>query len=511
MIDIPEADARELGRMRLLGSGGQGRVLRLVDHPDGPDAVVYKEYSPRVVDEVDVDALRRFVGFAADLDGTTRSRLLSRAAWPEVVVRKDGVVVGFLMRKAPVAYSTTMRFGEETTTELALVQYLLNPPGYLADRGLELSPRFRYELLHDTAEALALMHRLGISVGDLSPNNLLFSLTARPRGFFIDCDAMRLDGQSVLPQVETPDWRISDLGAEEQATPASDSYKLGLLAIRLFANDQQSTNPKLAPDRLRGKVTASLNENPAKRPTAQSWIGPLAAAASEAAEESDTPPATPRPRTIRLREPRQRRVAQQRRYPLGWRWAAVPAFLLAVFYFVIQVVQAGGPNTPSSSSGGPGLADLTTARLPRLPDLTAAGLPTLDLPRPTFTLPTGAGRLALPTQSEADLRAELQCRLYDTAAPDVRGGDGLVTAREVLTQVCDLGREDWFQPIAKPLVPLSDHAPFTQATIVGYWGEGTASPRVTADLIKTAGGCVRASIRFTADYVVSSSAVLGTC
>ncbi|WP_285612872.1 hypothetical protein [Actinokineospora globicatena] len=500
MSEVPEVDARALGRLRLLGTGGQGRVLRLLDHADGPDAVVYKEYSPRVVDDVDVDVLRQFVGFAHDLDAPARAGLLARTAWPEAVVRKDGVVVGFLMRKAPTAYTASLRFGDETTSELALVQYLLNPPEYLAARGLRLSPRFRYEFLHDTAAALDLLHGLGISVGDLSPNNLLFSLTARPRGFFIDCDAMRLAGESVLPQVETPDWRISEVSDEDLATPSSDTYKLGLLAVRLFGNDQQSSDPRLVPSRLRAKVTASLRADPGRRPSARSWVDTLAPAARDAPDVSDTPEATPPPPApdpVVITPPTPAT-------PTRGRWIAAGVLVAVVIGLIALVVD----NTPTSPTGGSssGSGSTFTPRVvlptfnPTFPDLP---LPTFT--RPSFTLPTN---LLLPTGDYSPLA----CLFSVSAAPDVRGGDGLDEAKFALgSTVCAVNRAQRTHISPIPLAPLVELGPIATARIVGFRGEGTASPRVVADLAKEAGGCVRASIQFDRDYAVVSSAVAGTC
>jgi hypothetical protein len=81
------------------------------------------------------------------------------------------------------------------------------------------------------------LHKHGVCVGDISPKNLLFALIPHPAVYFIDCDAMRIDGVSVLRQVETPGWQVP--AGEELATVYSDTYKLGLLALRL----PQTANP----------------------------------------------------------------------------------------------------------------------------------------------------------------------------------------------------------------------------------------------------------------------------
>ncbi|WP_157440346.1 hypothetical protein [Actinokineospora inagensis] len=485
--DIPEVDVRGLGPMRLLGSGGQGKVQLLVDHADGQDPLVYKEYSNRVIDEVDVDALRHFVGFAHGLAPSARSALLARLAWPQVVVRKDGVVSGFLMRKAPVEYSTRMRFGSRTTEELALVQYLLNPPAYLADRGLRVTAPFRLEFLHDTAEALAMLHGMGICVGDLSPNNMLFSMTARPRSFFIDCDAMRLAGASVLPQVETPDWQISAVGAEDLATPQSDSYKLGLLAVRVFASDQQSTDLRSVPVRLRAKVTASLSQDPLERPTPRSWVGPLTTALRELpAEPTESPEPTPEP-TVPMSRPATQARAKQRRVAL-WQWAAIPLSLILVAVLAMIFRSSDKPTSGPALPRYQGIYPSYTRQLPSLyvPPMTRLTLPTMD---------------PLP---------DMPCVFAAVASPDVHGGDGLTKARSAINSlVCEVNAAKFIIRIV--LEELAAKGPYDSGgRIIGFWGEGTSTPRATVSLATKAGGCVLATVRFTATYEVSSVAV-ATC
>jgi hypothetical protein len=138
------------------------------------------------------------------------------------------------------------------------------------------------ELLHDTARALELFHRLGVVVGDLSPNNLLFTRDRRPRCFFLDCDGMRLRGASVLRAAETVDWQAPP-GEGSAATPATDSYKFGLLCIRLFAGDQSTRDPAAldrAGGRLRALAERALAADPRRRPGMGQWSFALAAAAA---------------------------------------------------------------------------------------------------------------------------------------------------------------------------------------------------------------------------------------
>ena len=93
--------------------------------------------------------------------------------------------------------------------ELGEFQHLLNDDGFLARRQIDLTDRRRYELLGGVvAQALSVFHQHGIAVGDLSPKNLLSAAAdPAPRVYFIDCDAMRFQGRSVMPQLETPAGR----------------------------------------------------------------------------------------------------------------------------------------------------------------------------------------------------------------------------------------------------------------------------------------------------------------
>lgn len=396
MNDSPEIDHARLGPLRQIGSGGQGKVFELLDKADGS---VYKEYSPRVIDDLDVDALRRFTRFAKRLDEPAKIALLGRTAWPQVIVRRDGVVRGFLMRRVPWGYTAELRFGPEVTRELAQVQFLLNHAAYLRERGLHVSDGFRLEFLRDTAETLALFHRLGISVGDLSPNNLLFSLTDRPRCFFIDCDTMCLHGDSVLPQVETPDWQA---GGGEPGTPASDAYKFGLLVVRLFAGDQQTKDPEAVPVGLRTPVLASLSANPDRRPATADWLKLLeqqlwrswrtGTSQRVGDAEPETASAGPQPGAAMHSWPRAPVVVAPplpRRASWAWLWLVIPLLILGGFSLktLSDTSSVDGPQTPTTPRPTLPQGDPPTITLPT--NITLPSIPLPSIPRTLPSIPVG--------------------------------------------------------------------------------------------------------------------------
>lgn len=233
-----DRDALNIGER--LGSGGQGVVYRILNRKiNSRWDVAYKEYNPSIQEELDFEALRAMVELIPTLAGSTAEWLCNVAAWPAALVERNGRVSGFLMRTIPEEYHFDYTaFDGTVARKPATTEFLLNDDSYTSSIGLYVNERMRLLLLTDLARMLSHLHELGIAVGDMSPKNLLFAAGDRPSCFLIDCDAMRLNGRTVLPQAETPGWQIPP--GEERGTPSSDAYKLALLAVRMFARDQSS-------------------------------------------------------------------------------------------------------------------------------------------------------------------------------------------------------------------------------------------------------------------------------
>ena len=298
---VRSVDHADLALGRQLGQGGQGTVYevtnkRINEADHGGWAVVYKEYGPAVLPSLDPAALAAMVNLLAELRPHRARWLCEKTAWPAAVVERAGRPTGFLMRAVPDRFRFAFRSltgGIAGTERLANLEYLLNDDAYIAGVGLIISDRDRLGLLTDLATTLSRLHRMGIAVGDLSPKNLLFSTSPQAECFLVDCDAMRLRGGTVLPQAETPDWQLPD--GEEKATPAGDVYKFALLAVRLTARDQTSTDPTAlaALDPALGDLArSSLSTDPAHRPAPALWAEQLAAA-RRSASATTTPTAHP--------------------------------------------------------------------------------------------------------------------------------------------------------------------------------------------------------------------------
>jgi hypothetical protein len=293
---VPRIDLSNLVLGSALGGGGQGKVTEvngLVIKGHWPAAL--KIYTPGARNP-DTAVLERIVGFPRQLSSGDSSWLDEHTAWPAVIAEDDGVVCGFLMRAIPPAFyfdfQTQTRGPERKPAEIA---FLLNPETYVRNSGIAITDHDRLALLTSLAGALSRLHGLGVVVGDLSPKNLLFSLGPSPGCFVIDCDAMRVRGETVLEQIQTPDWEVP--AGEMSATPAADAFKFGLLAIRLFARDQssQDTTALAAVSPELGRLAQlSQHRDPVQRPSPGTWMTTLNAVARSAA--TTAPRATaPRP------------------------------------------------------------------------------------------------------------------------------------------------------------------------------------------------------------------------
>jgi len=226
-----------------LGDGGQGRIYRVTAiggrPPDQP--LVYKCYKSQWLAAVDAAALRDLVQFPELLDAATRRRLVERTAWPAAAVMADRHAVGLLMPLIPDEFRRPLHLPGVGRDEYCQVQHLLNADSYLDLVRLPVDDRWRLDFLADLADTIALLHRHGLVVGDLSPLNIYPRFGSAPQCFFVDCDAMAANGRSVLPQAQTRGWEAPS--GEATASPHTDAYKFALLATRLFAGDQDTRNP----------------------------------------------------------------------------------------------------------------------------------------------------------------------------------------------------------------------------------------------------------------------------
>ncbi|MET0132441.1 MAG: hypothetical protein ABW215_02500 [Kibdelosporangium sp.] len=424
-----EVELGALGPLERIRTGGRGTVYGLAGH----EHLAYKAFADDV--PVDADELTRFVRFVRELDETTAGELLERAAWPVNVVFDDGVVCGYVMPRAPAGFTVDLKWETGRSCVPGDIGLLLNDAAYLRNRGLAISDEFRLQFLRDAARTLALLHRLDIGVGDPS---WLFGQSARPCCFLVGCDGMRLGGDTVLDLVESAEWRTAEHGDEAPATPASDNYKLGLLAIRLFAGDEDSRDPAVVPTRLRPLVTRALDNDPDARPQATEWAEPITAALqaqpgrpqpiepNRPGEQPTTPPVntrnTGRTAVGTLSKPPPKPPPKPAAKPSGKSWWGLAA-LVAPLAIIIGSINADNSGTRDSTP-----IRMPTGAWTKYLDPTYRPPGLLDLPpyRPTYLPP----RISIPPISLRPLCLRTVVLYAKGVAADPKVSD-------VISKACD--------------------------------------------------------------------------
>jgi DNA-binding helix-hairpin-helix protein with protein kinase domain len=269
-----------------LGDGGQGTVYGVPSPPGrlAGEYLAYKEYAQGIA--YDADVLHDMVCFRLQLADGERTFLDERLAWPRAMVytgtpptllppsRNTGTRVrGFLMPRVTDTYELHSPLFPKPKQQA--LEFLLNDDAYASRIGLVVDDTQRLALLLDLARILERLHRNAVVVGDLSPKNVLFSLSGKPRCVLIDCDSMRYRNKDVLPQVDTPDWEVPEA---QKATIGSDSWKFGLIATRLFNRQQDGTDLgplRVVSTELAGLATRARQQDPRRRPAPSDWVRPL--------------------------------------------------------------------------------------------------------------------------------------------------------------------------------------------------------------------------------------------
>lgn len=394
----PQANVIErvaLGKLSQLGQGGQGIVYRAA----GLDVafstpMVYKEYRQSVRYGINGTALSAMPELLAHLSPEDRHRLLAITSWPAAVVTEQGTLVGFVMTSIPDRFYIALNTAAGSVRAPAELQHLLNDPAFIQQRGIRVTERDRYGLIRVVAAGLTFLHSQNICVGDLSPKNILFSLGQQPAVYFIDCDAMRVAGQSVSTQLETPGWEVPR--GEELATFQTDSYKLGLLALRLLVGDQHARDvrrlPVAVPYDVRSLIMDALSRPSGSRPTPAAWDFALAKAV-ELAPDQPTPVSTNSPAPavalVMQRVPPPPNAVAPAAPPIGGNPRAVVLAVLSVIVVVLAVVTVVVvKNTGSDPAPETGAYTYTTSELSPTPTTTRT---------PTSPPPTTPERREFPS------------------------------------------------------------------------------------------------------------------
>jgi len=398
-------DVAQIGSLSKIGQGGQGIVYRAPTvRSTYARSMVYKEYKSVALVSLDVDALSAMPGFLEALPYADGARLISLAAWPCAIVEKGGKTTGFLMPSIPEEFFTEIWTNRPTPSRvMAEFQHLLNDPNILAMRfrGSVITEPQRLELLLELALALAFLHERNVCVGDISPKNVLYSLSPVPGTYFIDCDAMRVNGISPSSQVETPGWAVPH--GEQKATVYSDRYKLGLMALRLLVGDQETKDtarlPRYIPDELRHVIKYSLDPDPRGRPELLDWEAALAKAISVAPRRPAKPISTAPPRPAYPKPPPTVVTAPPSSPPLSSTsgaapkaasWLLIPGALIGLVVVGISISNTGGRDSTQPTAA-------TTASVESGEARTITAAPETETVTETVISPSPQTRQAGPT------------------------------------------------------------------------------------------------------------------
>jgi hypothetical protein len=296
-----------LGPPRYLTRGGTAKIYRLPGYSlPGEGPLIYKEYLAKTRQTAGpalLPGLLALTDFRATLSADVRCKLDQRAIWPlRVVVGPDGSAQGIVIKEIPGEFFHGSRPLE--------FQQLHNADDDARRAGfpvVNLSTRLL--LLARFAEAMKLLHGLGVIVGDVSSKNVAFTAGARPRVMLVDTDSARRKGfrDAFGAQPQTPMWEppealaamrqldhlkrfghgsageLSRLGDTwRRQTTETDVYKFGLMVVRVLDYGRQSTqnrNPAQARQVLRSAVGGpaaqlldrTLGDDPKARPAMNDW------------------------------------------------------------------------------------------------------------------------------------------------------------------------------------------------------------------------------------------------
>ncbi len=212
--EVVDEAGRVLALGKMLGEGGEGRVY-LTDHPDllvKLRFTVQQSEAAGAADDLEALAATLRGVRRLDLDGVPIAR-------PESVLRPPDV--GFVMR---------MRPGKRPLAELLCAE---TETGAWWTRTGGTEGRLRE--LGRTAAAVALLHRRGVVVGDISPRNVLGGQpTSEEPIVLIDPDGLRTADRKAGTSAFSPPHVAPEVYRGDPHTTASDVFALAALAAHVL-------------------------------------------------------------------------------------------------------------------------------------------------------------------------------------------------------------------------------------------------------------------------------------
>lgn len=182
--------------------------------------------------------------------------LTSRFAWPIEVFGSKSAISGFTMPRSPASTRFELTAGRNTQTRDLQAKFLMDSAYWKSTAITSPAPDFstadRIEVLLDLFHCILVLHRNGLTYGDISSNNVAIRNEALPGVFLFDADSITVPTERARQPIVSPGWEVpAGLSPLE-----IDRARLALFAIRLFT-EQPSV---FATDEALRDVASRTNE-----------------------------------------------------------------------------------------------------------------------------------------------------------------------------------------------------------------------------------------------------------
>lgn len=224
-------DFNELQIGGILGTGGEGIVYSLKGSNE-----VYKEFKNCDIDKI--KKIERLIG------KNIKNKFI---ALPSTLVKKDNIVVGYLMPKVE-----GFEFSKSLTAPRQLFERKL----------IEYTRADLLAIAQDFLKKVDLLHKKNILIGDINPNNFMLDVEKR-EVYFIDCDSYQVDD---LPcPVGTPEFTPAELQGidfrKQCRTIENELFSVGILLFTMLMPGQKPYAGKVNSEEEGDVKTNIKNQN----------------------------------------------------------------------------------------------------------------------------------------------------------------------------------------------------------------------------------------------------------
>lgn len=169
-------------------------------------------------------------------------QLVTRFAWPIEIFGDEDGVHGYTMPLAPNSCYFELTVAKRTKRETLQIKFLTDDSYWRSAAVTGPKPNVSYqdrlEIAIDCLDSMEVLHRHGLAYGDISGNNIVARMDARPGVFFFDADSITtVDLRNASPLV-SPGWETP-----EGLDPLSiDRSRFAILVFRLLV-EQPNAKP----------------------------------------------------------------------------------------------------------------------------------------------------------------------------------------------------------------------------------------------------------------------------